>query len=82
MFCAPGLVFGGTVGFLSRFHVLRTRTHFERYQGRHVPFSCFALPDSFSAVQRALDPIFTFYVPGLVFGGTRGVGSHFQVLRA
>jgi ABC-type sulfate transport system permease subunit len=30
MFCAPELVFGGTEGVVSRFHVLRSRTHFRR----------------------------------------------------
>jgi hypothetical protein len=81
MFCAPGLVFGGTVGVGSHFRVLRARTCFRRYQGRQVPFSCFALLESFSAVPWASDPILTFYIPELVFDGTRGVGSHFQVLR-
>jgi Plant mobile domain len=40
----------------SRFHVLRAPTHFRRYRGRQVPFSCFALLDSFSAVPRASGP--------------------------
>jgi hypothetical protein len=52
MFCAPGLVFGGAKSVGSHFHVLRIRTHVRRYQGRRVPFSCFALPDSFSAIPR------------------------------
>jgi hypothetical protein len=101
MFCAPGLVFGGTEGVGSRFHVLRARSHFRRYRGcrfpfscfarldpfsavpgRRVPLSCFALPDSFSAVRRASGPVFMFSAPGLVFGGTEGVGSRFHVLRA
>jgi hypothetical protein len=80
-FCAPGLVFDGTEGVGSRFHVLRSRTHFWRYQGRRFPFSRFALPDSFSAVRRTSGPIFMFCGPGLVFGGTEGVGSRFEVLR-
>jgi hypothetical protein len=41
MICAPGLVFGGTVGVGSRFHVLRARTRFRRYRRRRVPLSCF-----------------------------------------
>jgi hypothetical protein len=82
MFCAPGVIFGGTEGVASRFHVLRTRTRFRRYRGRRVPLSCFTRPDSFSAVPRASGPTFMFYAPGLVFGGTEGVGSHFHVLRA
>jgi hypothetical protein len=82
MFCAPGLVFGGTEGVGSRFHVLRARTHFRRYRGCRVPFSGFALPDSFSAVSRASGPVFIFCAPGLVFGGTEGVGSRFLVFRS
>jgi hypothetical protein len=80
LFCAPGLVFGGTEGIGSRFHVLRSRTHFRRYRGRRVPFSSFVRQDSFSAVPRASGPVFMFCAPGLVFGGTKGFGSHFHVL--
>jgi hypothetical protein len=65
-----------------RFHVLPSRTCFRRYRGRRVPFSCFALRDSFSTVRRASGPVFMFYAPGLVFGGIKGVGAHFQVLRS
>jgi hypothetical protein len=65
MFCAPGLVFGGNEGVgshfhVSHFHVLRSRPRFRRYRGRQVPFSCFALPDSFSTVMRAWDPDLMF----------------------
>jgi hypothetical protein len=81
-FCAPGLISGGTEDVGSRFHVLRSQTHFRRYQGRRVPFSCFLLPDSFSAVPRASDPFFMFYTPELIFGGTEGVRSHFHVWRS
>jgi hypothetical protein len=80
MFCAPGLVFHGTEGVGSRFHVLRARNPFRRYRGRRVPFSCFAIPDSFSAVPRASVPVFMFFAPVIVFGGTEGVGSRFHVL--
>jgi hypothetical protein len=80
MCCAPGLIFGGIRGVQSRFHVLRARTHIQRYRGRQVPFSCFALLDSFSLVTRASGPVFMFCAPGLVFGGTEGVGSRFHVL--
>jgi hypothetical protein len=79
---APGLVFGGIEGVGSRFHVFRFRTHFRRYRGRRVPFSCFALPDSFSAVWRASGPIIMFFVSVLVFVGTEGLGSRFHVLRS
>jgi hypothetical protein len=77
-----GLVFGGTEGVESHFHVLRAQTHFRRYRGRRVPFSYFALPDSFSAVPRASGHVFIFCAPRLVFNGTEGVGSCFHVLRA
>jgi hypothetical protein len=38
IFCVPELIFDGTEGVGSRFHVLRSRTHFRRYRGRWVPF--------------------------------------------
>jgi hypothetical protein len=79
MFCAPVLVFGGTEGVPSHFHVFRSRTYFRRYQGRRVPFSYFARPDSFSAVPRASDPVFLFCALGLIFDGTVGVRSRFHV---
>jgi hypothetical protein len=72
MFCAPGLIFGGTEVVVSIFHVLRNRTCFRRYNGHQVPFSCFAGPDSFSTVSRASGPFFMFCA----------VGSRFQVLRS
>jgi hypothetical protein len=79
MFCTPGLIFGGIDGVASRFHVLRSRTHFRQYRGRRVAFSCFALPDSFSAVPRALGSVFNFCATGLIFGGIDGIGSRFHV---
>jgi hypothetical protein len=82
MFCAPGLIFGDTDYVESRFHVLRYRTRFRRFRGRRVPFSCFASPDSFSAVLRASGLVFTFCAPGLVFDGAECVGSRFLVLRS
>jgi hypothetical protein len=81
MFCAPGLISGGTEGDGSSFQVLRSRTSFRRYPGRWVQFSCFALPDSFSAIPRASGHVFMFCVFGLIFGSTKGVGSIFHVLR-
>jgi hypothetical protein len=62
------------------FMCLRCLSHFLRYQGRRVTFSCFALPDSFWAILPALGPVFMFCAPGLVWGGTEGVGSHLHVL--
>jgi hypothetical protein len=82
MFCALRLVFGGTVGVRFLFYVLRSWTRFRRYQGRPIPFSCFARPDLFLAVRRASGPVFKFCAPRLVFGGTEGVGSHLHVLRS
>jgi hypothetical protein len=82
MFCAPGLIFGGTERVVSRIIVLRARTHFRRYRVRRVSFSCFTRPESFFAVPRESAPVFMFYAPGIVFGGTEGVGPHFHVLHA
>jgi hypothetical protein len=82
MFCAPGQVFGESEGVGSHFHVLRNRTHYWRYRGRRVPFSCFPLPDSFSRVPRVSGLVLMFCAPGLAFGCTVGVGSGFHVLRA
>jgi hypothetical protein len=56
MLRALGPILGGTEGVGARFHVLRSRTHFWRYRGRCVSFSCFALPDPFSAVTRRRVP--------------------------
>jgi hypothetical protein len=82
MFCAPGLGFDSTEGVMSRFHVLRARTRFQPYRGSRLPFSCFASPDSFSAVTWASGPVFMFCAPVLIFGGTEGVGTCFLALCA
>jgi hypothetical protein len=82
MFCAPGLIFGGSEGVGSRFHVFRSRTHFRRYRGHRVSFLCFALLDTFSTKRMALSPIFMFYAPGVVFGSSAGARSRFRVLRS
>jgi hypothetical protein len=74
MLCTPGLVFGGTGGVGCRFLVFCSRTHYLRCRGRRVPFSCFALPDSFLAVPRASRTIFIFCAPRLVFDGTGASG--------
>jgi hypothetical protein len=80
--CAPGLIFDGTEGVGSHFHVLCSRTRFRWCRVRRLPFSCFARPDSFSAVLRASDPVFMFSALGHVFGGAEGVVSRFQFLRS
>jgi hypothetical protein len=82
MFCVPGLIFLDTKGVGSCFLVFRSRTHFRRYRGRRVPFSCFVRPDSFSAIPRASGLVFMFCAPVLFFGGTGGVWSRVLVLRA
>jgi hypothetical protein len=82
LFCAPELFFGISEGVGSRFHVLCARTHFRRYRGRRVPFSCFARPYSFVAVPRASSPVFLYCSPGLVFDGAEGVVALFHVLRS
>jgi hypothetical protein len=79
-FCTLKLVFDDTEGLGSRFHVLRCKTRFRRCGGRQVPFSCFALPNSFSAVPRASGPVFMFCALELFFDGTDGVRSRFNVL--
>jgi hypothetical protein len=81
MFCAPGLVCSDTEDVGSLFHVLRSRTRFQPYRGRPVPFSSFLLPDMFSVEPRASGPVFMFSVPGLVLIGTVGVDTRFHVLR-
>jgi hypothetical protein len=81
MFCASGVVFEGSEGDFSRFHVLRSRTRFRRYRGRHVMFLCFARPDSFSTVSMASGPVFMLFARRLIFDGTKGVGSIFHALR-
>jgi hypothetical protein len=82
MSCALILNFGGTESVRIGLHVLRTRTHFRRYRGRLVSFSCFAYLNSFSTVPRTSAPVFMFCVPELIFYGTKDVGSRFHVLRA
>jgi hypothetical protein len=82
MFCAPGLVFKGTEGVSSRIHVLYSRTRFRRYRGRRLLSSCFARPDSFSAVLRASGPFFMFCAARIIFGGTEGIRSRFHVWSA
>jgi hypothetical protein len=81
-FCAPGIISRGTEGVGSRFQVLRSQTRFRRDRVHRVPFSNFALPNSFSALLRASALVFMFCAPELVFCSTEGIGSHFHALRA
>jgi hypothetical protein len=79
-FCAPGLIFGGTEGVRSHFHVWRSQTCFLRCRVRRVPFSCFVCPDSLSTVSRATGPVLKFCAPELFFDRTEVVWFSFQVL--
>jgi hypothetical protein len=81
-FCAPELIFIGNEGVGARFQVLRFRTLFGRYRGRQVPFSCFALPDTFSRVSKPSGVDFMFCVLEFILGGIESVGSCFHVLRS
>jgi hypothetical protein len=58
--CAPGPVFSGIEGTGSSFYFLSSRTRFRRYRGYQVPFSCFVLPNSFSAVPWGPGPVLCF----------------------
>jgi hypothetical protein len=82
MFSAHGLIFGGTEGARSSFHVLRYQTHFRRYRGHRVQFSCFVLLSPFSMVPWASDLFFMFCASGLIFGDTEGAESNLHVLRS
>jgi hypothetical protein len=82
MFCATGLVFDGSGGFVSSFHVLCSRNRFRRNRGHQVSFLSFALLDSFSVVPRASSLVFMFCAPELVFDGSVGVGSSFHVFHS
>jgi hypothetical protein len=82
VFCFPGHIFDGTEGVGSRFLILRAWTRLQRKRGCRVPFSCFALPESFPVIPRASGPVFKFCALRLVFGSTAGIGSRFHVLCA
>jgi hypothetical protein len=49
-FFASGLGLGAIEHVESLFHILRSQIRSRQYRGRRGPFSCFALPDSFSTV--------------------------------
>jgi hypothetical protein len=78
-FCAPELVFSGTNGDGSRFHILRSRTHFRRYRDRRVPFSCLAHPDKFSTVPRASSPISCLSLPNTFSAVSWASGPFFML---
>jgi hypothetical protein len=72
MFFAPGLISSGIEGVGSTFHVLHSLAHFWWYRGRQAQFSCFTLLGLFSAVTRALSPLFIFRALRLIFSNTEG----------
>jgi hypothetical protein len=78
MLCAIRLIFGGTEGVGSRFHVLSARTHFRPYLGRPVLISCFALSDMFSAVPSASCRVFLFCAPRMVSAVPKATGPVFN----
>jgi hypothetical protein len=95
MWCTPGLIFGGTEGVRSRFHIFAlpfscftilfscfTIPFFTIPLCFTIPFSCFSLPNMFLAVRRTSGLVFMFCSPGHVFGGTEGVRSRFHLLHA
>jgi hypothetical protein len=82
MFCVPKLIFNGTEGVRFRFNILRFQTRFLRYRVCQVQFSCFAFSDSFSVVPSASRLVFMFCTPGLIFGGSEGIRSRFNVFRS
>jgi hypothetical protein len=66
MFCPPRLIFGGTEGIRSRFHVFRSRTYFWRCGVCQVPFSCFALPTRYRRYRGRHVPFSCFARPNLI----------------
>jgi hypothetical protein len=78
MFYTPRLIFCGTDGTRSHFHVILSRIRLRRCRGCRVPFSYFTLPDSFWDVPTASGPVFMFCAPVLAFDGTEGVRSRFS----
>jgi hypothetical protein len=71
MFCASRLVFGSIEGVGSNFHVLHSLNRFRRYRWRRLPFSYFALPNSFSVLPSVMGLIFMFCATGLILDGTK-----------
>jgi hypothetical protein len=80
MFCAPGIVFGGSECVGSRLHIFRSHTLFQRFQRPRFQVLCFGESDSFSAVSRASGPILMFCDTRLVFDDTEVIGSRFHFL--
>jgi hypothetical protein len=75
MFRAPRLILGVTESVGSRFHILRSQTHFRRYRERRVPFSCFVLPDLFSAILGTPILVFMFRATVPILGVTYRDGN-------
>jgi hypothetical protein len=79
MFYASGLFFGGTERIGSYFNVLRSRARFRRYGERRVSISCFAVPDSFSAVPRSSVPVLLALTNFRRYRGCRDPFSYFAL---
>jgi hypothetical protein len=65
MFCAPGLIFGGTEGVGSHYYVLQSRTRFRRYRGRLVLFSFLRCQTRFRRYRGRRVPFACFALPDL-----------------
>jgi hypothetical protein len=75
-FYSPGLIFGGTEGARSSFHVLRSGLIFDDNKGVRSRFFVSFL-DSFSAVPKVSSLVLIFCAPGPVFRATEDVGYTF-----
>jgi hypothetical protein len=80
MFCAPGIVFGGSECVGSRLHIFRSHTRFQRFRRPRFQVLCFGESDSFSAVSRASGHILMFCDTRLIFDDTEVIGSRFHFL--
>jgi hypothetical protein len=78
LFYALELIFGGTEGTGSRFHIFCSRAHFGRSRWRRVPFSCFALLDSFSTVSRVSGVVFILALSDSFWSIPRASGPVFM----
>jgi hypothetical protein len=78
MFCAPELIFDGTDGVGSRFLFCRSQTRIRRCEGRRVPFSYFALSDTFRRFRGHRFPFSCFALPYMFSAVARASGPVFK----
>jgi hypothetical protein len=78
MLSAPGHVFSGTEGVGSRFHILRSRTHFMRYWGRRVPFFVLRAQTHFLRFRGRRVPFSCFPLPNIFSAVPRASGPAFM----